>query len=342
MIKKIIHYFPRFLSIFFHFNPIIAIKIFAYPVICHKKSLYDQNAHKHKLIKQYLKKRYKKTIESFKGRTSETGPSFTDDYPIWYLWWQGETHMPPVVKTCYLTLKFYSNGHKVNLITKDNYRDFVSIPDFIIKKVEKKVFSLTLFSDILRICFLYEHGGLWLDSTVLLTKPLPPLPEICSRLGFWSPRDDGEIITVCFGAKNWIIREGKWLAFCLYSGKHNILVEFVRALFFTYIKTNNALIDYFIIDYFISIAYDTLPEIRTMIDSVPENNPKVHEIYHRLNLNNEYSKFLFDDICVNTVFHKLNWKEEHQQYTENGKLTNYGYIMDNYPPNIYNFTKECQ
>ena len=332
MIKKIIRYFPRFISFIFHFNPIIAVKIFVYPVIFHNKPVYDQNAHKHKVIKQYLKKRYKKIIDDFKGRTHEVDSSFSDNYPIWFLWWQGEENMPSIVKTCYQTLKYYSNGHYINLITKDNYRNFVTIPDYIIKKVKKKIFSLALFSDILRICLLYEYGGLWLDSTVLLTKPLPPLPEICGRLGFWSPRDDGKIIVSCFGASNWIVREGKWLAFCLYSGKHNILTEFVQSMFFAYIKTNKILIDYFIIDYFISIAYETSSEIRIMIDSVPDNNPGVHEIYHRLKLNNEYNKLLFDEICSDTFFHKLNWKEEHKQYAENGKLTNYGYILNNFPP----------
>jgi hypothetical protein len=332
VLKKIIRYFPKFISFIFYFNPIIAIKIFVYPVIWHNKPIYDQNAHKHKVIKQYLKKRYRKIINSFEGRTYTVDPSLEGNYPIWFLWWQGEENMPPIIKICYQTLKCNSNGHNVNLVTKDNYRNLVTIPDYIIEKVEKKIFSLTLFSDILRICLLYEHGGLWLDSTVLLTKPLPLLPETCKQHGFWTPKDNGEIIASCFGAKNWIVREGKWLAFCFYSSKNNILVEFVRAMFFTYIKTNRILIDYFIIDYFISIAYDTLPEIRIMIDSVPENNPKVHEIQHRLGLNNEYNKLQFDDICSATVFHKLNWKDEHKQYTENGKLTNYGYIINNFPP----------
>jgi hypothetical protein len=333
MLKKIIRHGFNFLSFAFNFNPIIAIKLVVYPVIRRNKPIYDRNAYKHKVIKQYLKKKYRKIIKSFEGKTNKVETPFADNYPIWFMWWQGEENMPPVVKTCYQTIKRYSNGHNVNLVTKDNYRDFVTIPTYIIKKVEKNVFSLTLFSDILRICLLYDHGGLWLDSTVLLTKQLPSLPEICKSLGFWTPKDNGEIITLCFGAKNWIVREGKWLAFCLYSNKNNILIEFVRAMFFTYTMTNKILIDYFIIDYFISIAYETFPEIHVMIDSVPENNPKVHEIYHLLNLNNEYNKLKFDDICDNTVFHKLNWKEEHKQYTENGKLTNYGYILNNFPPN---------
>jgi hypothetical protein len=248
------------------------------------------------------------------------------------MWWQGLENMPPIVKTCYLTLEKFSNGHKINLLTKDNYREFVNIPDYIMKKAERKIISFTHLSDIIRMSLLYEHGGLWLDSTVLLTKPLPPLPPICSHLGFWTGKDDGEILTSCFGAKNWIVREDKWLTFCLYSSKLNILPDFVRSMFFAYFKKTNVLIDYFLFDYFISIAYDVIPEIRVMIDSVPVNNSKIHEIYHRLGLNSEYNPTLFNNVCENTFFHKLNWKEEHNEHTTFGKLTNYGYIVNNFPP----------
>jgi len=332
MIKKLFIFIQKFLSFTFHFNLFIAIKLVIIPYITKNKPEYERNAYKHNVIKRYLRRKLIKTINRFKDKHYEVDSSSLDNYPVWFFWWQGEENMPQLVRTCYDTLKYYSNGHKINLITKDNFNDFVSLPKHLLKKIEKKIFSLTFFSDILRMCLLYEHGGLWLDTTVLLTKPLPPLPEICTHLGFWSPKDDGKIITTCFGAKNWIIREGKWLAFCIFSSKNNILPDFVRVMFFTYIKKYNKLIDYFIIDYFITIAYDTIQDVRVMIDSVPENNPKVHEVYHRLNFNFEYDKVLFDEICKDTYFHKLNWKEEFREYTKDNKLTNYGYIINNFPP----------
>ena len=191
---------------------------------------------------------------------------------------------------------------------------------------------MTHFSDILRICLLYEHGGVWLDSTVLLTAPLRSLPQICRQLGFWTPKDDGNILERCFKARNWIVRENKWVTFCIYVSKNNILAEFLCTLFFMYVKSKNIFIDYFLFDYFISIAYDTLPEIRITIDSVPENNPKIHEMLHRLTLNSEYNPIAFENICKDTFFHKLNWKEDFKEYTETGNLTNYGYIINNFPP----------
>jgi len=332
MIKKIIRYGLKFLAFIFNFNLAIAIKLFVVPLFTRNKPAYDRNAYKHTVIKNYLNKKFEKTINSFKDKHNKADSFPADNYPVWFFWWQGEENMPPVVKTCYDTLKYYANGHSVTLITKDNFKAFVSLPDYILKKVEKKKVSITHLSDVLRMRLVYEHGGLWLDSTVLLTAPLPALPSICSHLGFWTPKDDGNILEICFKARNWIVRENRWLTFCFYLSKHNILAEFVYTMFFAYIETNKVFIDYFLFDYFIAIAYDTIQDVRVMIDSVPGNNPKVHEIYHRLNLDSEYNKILFDEICNDTSFHKLNWKEATNEYTTDNKLTNYGYILQNFPP----------
>ncbi|MCL2094171.1 MAG: capsular polysaccharide synthesis protein [Treponema sp.] len=281
------------------------------------------------MVLAYLRKKFKKTLNQFK--TPSPPLSFDPAYPIWFLWFQGEEAMPLIVKACYQTLLQHSNGHPVNLVTRENYVTYVTLPDFLLDKVNKGKISLTHFSDIMRLALLHEHGGLWVDSTVLLTKPLQPLPEISSYLGFWTPKDDGKIIATCFGASNWIIRDGRWVTFCFYSSKNNIMIYNVLSLYLAYVKKYNVLIDYFLFDYLFALAYETLPQARIMIDSVPPNNPQVHEIYHRLGLDHPYNEALFNAICETTAFHKLNWKEEFPEYTPQGELTNYGHIIRNYP-----------
>jgi hypothetical protein len=332
VIKNFYHFIKQFIAHLLRFNLIIAVKLVLIP--CFQKDLAtsQQYAYRHKVIKKYIKKRYYKIINSFKEKENIIDPSFADIYPIWFLWWQGKDQMPPIVQTCYQTLIKYSNNHIVYLVTKDNFREFVSIPDYILKKVNKKNISLTHLSDVLRICLLYEHGGLWIDASVLLIGPLPPLPLICAHLGFWTPKDNCVVLNSFSSSGNWIIREDKWVTFCLYLSKKNVLAGFVRSLFFEYTKREKKFIDYFLFDYFISLCYDTIPNIRVMIDSVPKNNQRIHDIQHQLKLNYEYNKTLFDEICSDTFFHKLNWKNDLKEYTKNGKLTNYGYIINNFPP----------
>jgi len=331
MNEKIKKHFPRFIAVFFTVSPILALKLFVIPFLTMNKPKYDWYAYKHKVILSFLKKRMKKTINIYKDKQNDVIP-FKEKFPIWVFWWQGIEDMPLIIKKCYRTLEQFSNGHKVNLVTKINYKKYITIPDYILIKAEKKELSITHLTDIIRVCLLYEHGGLWLDSTVLLTKPITEIPLICTHLGFWTPKDNGEILETCFGTSNWIVRENKWLTFCFYQSKNNILTEILRSLFFVYVKYFKYFIDYFLFDYFFAIAYEINNDVRVMIDSVPVNNPKIHEIQHRLNLNYRYNKELFDNICKDTFFHKLSWKENYKEYTNNNELTNYGYIINNYPP----------
>lgn len=330
--KSSFFYFIRqFIAHLIRFNLSIAFKLVVIPCFQDGLSTYERFKYKHMVIKRYIKKRYKKVIDSFKEKRNNIDSSFANDYPIWFLWWQGENAMPPIIQTCYQMLIKNSNGHKIRLVTHENFSSFVTIPSYILKKVNKKNISLTHFSDILRICLLYEYGGLWIDATVLLVKPLPPLPLICAHLGFWTPKDNCIVLNSFSNASNWIVRENKWVTFCLYLSKNNLLAEFVRKLFFEYFKREKKIIDYYLFDYFISLCYDNIPDVRVMIDSVPPNNPQVHDIQHLLQLNYEYNEILFNEVCSNTFFHKLNWKKDFNEYTENGKLTNYGYIVKNFP-----------
>lgn len=61
------------------------------------------------------------------------------------------------------------------VIDQNNYRDYVDIPDYIIKKLDKKQMSLTHFSDILRMALLYEYGGVWMDATLFTVEEIPDI-----------------------------------------------------------------------------------------------------------------------------------------------------------------------
>jgi hypothetical protein len=208
-----------------------------------------------------------------------------------------------------------ANGHQVNLITSDNYDKYCNIPDYIMKKVNNKTVTLTHLSDILRVFLLEAHGGLWVDSTVLVTTTLPdhfpPLFSLkCKKDPF----------------KN--VAENRWAGSFIYMNKGNILADFLKNIFSEYWRHHNKMIDYFLIDYFIAIAYDTIPSITQMIDAIPETDNLIHGLQDRLN--SAYKQTVFDEIDETTKFHKLTYKMELQEYTGDGELTFYGYIINKY------------
>ena len=92
--------------------------------------------------------------------------------PIWVCWLQGENKMPSIVKKCLESITNHSNGHSVNLITIDNYSEYIDID----KKFLQRYYNGTLLpahlADLFRLKLLADYGGLWIDATIYLIKDL--------------------------------------------------------------------------------------------------------------------------------------------------------------------------
>ena len=233
-------------------------------------------------------------------------------FPIWVCWWQGEENMPDLVTTCYRSLLKNSNGHPVILITKDNYKDYVSFPEHIMEKFEKGCISITHLSDILRASLIYEHGGLWIDSTILVTGLIPESFDL-------------EIFSIKHKKKGEHVSGYKWTAFLLFGQRKNVLHGFMQDFFYEYWLHEDKLIEYLMIDYAIAIAYDRIPEVTKMIDKVPYNNLRHNDL--RNLMKKAYDVEIYNTVIANTFLHKLTWKKKFQEKTKQGLPTFYAHIL---------------
>ena len=85
-----------------------------------------------------VQKKYKKYLTKLNIETSVKEKS--SDY-LWFCWMQGINNAPELVKKCYeKVLKNFKNK-KIILITDDNFSDYVEIPEFIIKKRNKRNYN---------------------------------------------------------------------------------------------------------------------------------------------------------------------------------------------------------
>ena len=58
------------------------------------------------------------------------------------------------------------------VLTSKNFLEYVSFPGYIIDKYKKGFIENAHFSDLLRLELLNTYGGLWIDSTVLVTDKI--------------------------------------------------------------------------------------------------------------------------------------------------------------------------
>lgn len=250
---------------------------------------------KHKIIIEYLEKNYKSLIIDYKHKKWEE-KSLQPDCPIWICWFQGEKSMPPIVRGCYESVKRHSGLHPVNLITIDNYKEYLAIPQYIITKLDNKEISYTHFSDIIRNNLLADYGGIWLDATIYLTDELKGWNK-----SFYSIKQNMP--------DNYRYVSGyKWTGFCMGGFKGNILNSFVRDIFKAYHQREKGLIDYFLIDYIIALGYKNIPSIKKLIDDVPYSNPDLYYIQKNMLLH--INKEEFEQVLHRTSIFKLNRRIE--------------------------------
>lgn len=221
---------------------------------------------------------------------------------IWVCWWQGYDTMPELCKICYKQLlNILPDEYKVVLITKDNYREYSNIPDYIVEKVENGTLSITQFSDILREALILNNGGTWIDASVWTNKNIFQFLE--QDLRFWSVKLDAIDDPSVRGQK---ISECKWAGFLLSGEKNNVVCQFAFESMCLYFKEHVSTIDYFIQNLIIKIAYDQIPVIRQIIDDIPVSNKYMYELYRHMN--ECFDQDFWNEMCKETGAFKLTQK----------------------------------
>ena len=91
---------------------------------------------------------------------------------IWTIWLQGEDKAPALVKACFRSIRKNCKQELV-VLDYDTIFDYITLPQEIIDKYKRGMIANAHFADICRVELLYEHGGIWLDSTGFAVAPIP-------------------------------------------------------------------------------------------------------------------------------------------------------------------------
>lgn len=280
---------------------------------------------KHKAILDYLRKHYSHVIEKHRNTMGEN-PLLTPDCPIFVCWFQGEEAMPPVVKACYASIKQFAQSHPVVLITSENLAEYVQIPEHIIRKLAGGKITLTHFSDIIRAALLSKYNAIWLDATIYLTAPLDwPLTPIHSIKGH-AAASSSIAVTRWSPLCRTLPVYARWAGYCFGGGQK--LFSFMLDAFCEYWQQEDTLIDYFLIDYFIELAYEKFPETKRLLDEIPINNADAEYFYNRFT--DPFDKSALAKILAHCSIFKLNWKFKQRGINTDdlGENTIYRKIID--------------
>ncbi len=274
---------------------------------------WKMNYVKHRKVLNYLQKNYSDFIQNYKPRPCDF--SNKNQNTIWTLWWQGG-NIPDVVKISHSSINKFRGSHDFKILTRNDFRDYVNLPDYILEKFNAGKITITHLSDIIRFYLLFNYGGLWLDSTVVVSREIP---EDIFTADYYTVRRD-------LTPRNRNVAQDRWTNFLHASKPGNFLCGFVLDFFLEYWPEQEFLIDYFLIDYAIQIAYENFSECKKILDSVPIVNHDLYKLENSLNL--EYSPELLDEIKNSALFSKLSWRKPGKLKTSAGKETIYAHLLE--------------
>ena len=249
--------------------------------------------------KQKLQKKFRACLEEFDRSYDESLPHEAGN-KVFICWFQGMENAPDLVRRCYASVCENLTDREVVLITSENMAQFVQFPQHILEKWQAGKITNTHMTDLLRLELLIRYGGLWLDATVLCTRPQEQIPDyyFASDLFFYQclkPGRDGHS-HLC----------SSWL---MSAKTNNKLLMAVRELCYEYWRRYDDMIDYFLLHDFMSICLEHYPEIWRNV--VPVCNSTPHILL--LRLFERFDEAMWNAVCDQTPFHKLTYKFSPEQ-----------------------------
>lgn len=231
---------------------------------------------------------------------------------IWTCWWQGEDEAPEIVKMCWDSIKKHASGHKLVIISADNYRQFCDVPVDIQKKFEQGLISHQLMSDYVRVNLLNQHGGLWVDATIFACKDIP---DIVFSLPVYNVKN----IDDSYPLSGRVADASAWQIYFIASQPHSVTYSFISECLTSYWQEFDTPIDYYLTYYLAKIAREQLTEAKREYDQVPPNNKQVellepHLLNQQFMQDFSYSSFFNDS----TFVYKLSWRKHYPEKTPLG------------------------
>lgn len=222
---------------------------------------------------------------------------------VWWCWLQGTDNAPVLAKACLASLKKSLTNVEIVELSEENYIQWVALPEYIVQKYKKGRIPAALFSDMLRLQLLAEHGGVWIDSTVMCTTPDN------KAKGLYHPSWEDIIKSKLYvfqytkpGLK-WSGNTSNWF---IASKKGNPFIMTLRDMLFAYWKDYDVALEYYICHLFFNEVSKAYPE---QIEAMPYGW-SVPSISLGGHLKNKFNKEKWQQISNQVHWHKMTYRKE--------------------------------
>lgn len=222
---------------------------------------------------------------------------------VWTCWLQGTEQAPELVKACWTSQKNNIKGYSHRILTLENYRQWITLPENIEEKYRRGYIPAASFSDLLRLAALKKYGGVWLDSTVY-----------CSGFGNerlrkrWSEVEKSGLTLFRYfrrgsktpsGISTWFIA----------ARKESAPLSCVLDALLAYWNDHNCTVDYYIMHLFLTYLLKESPYLDA---TIPRENSRYSMLLSDA-IYCEYDEEQWQELISHVSFHKLNYRKATQE-----------------------------
>ena len=261
---------------------------------CSNKSYFTRE----QVVYRYVQRKYKRIALKYTSFEKITVTANTNN-TIWVFWAQGRDRMPALVKRCIEQIDRMKGEYQLVVLDTNSYKQYVTLPDVVLRKLAERKMTLTHFSDILRIALLRKYGGWWMDATIF---PLHPIEK---------PDSLYSIKTEC---QPQYISECKWSSFLWYMPAGHPMACFLSKVWKMYWEKNDELVEYFLIDHLVKLFYNSNALFHHEIDALPIENEYLYFMQSEES-NLPFDAYKWARICSTTKFFKCNWRSDIKEET---------------------------
>lgn len=236
---------------------------------------------------------------------------------IWFCWLQGMDEAPELVHACLASLRSLPDAEIV-VVDKDNYREYVEFPEYVLEKYHKGWIPYATMSDMLRLALLSRHGGVWIDSTVLATYSE-------RHKVFWDKILNSEFYLYRYFRNGRVNGISTWF---IAAKANNPIINETLQLMYAYWKDYDCLVEYYLIHLFIGMSAKRHPEY---MHAMPKGN-SYNAIMLGGALEKSYNEDAWRELTDHVLFHKMTYR--HTEKAKAVKGSYYNHIIQRFTPDI--------
>ena len=212
---------------------------------------------------------------------------------VWFCWLQGMEKAPELVRVCLESIR-KNVTENVVVLDDSNFKEYVTLPEYVMEKYRRGRIPGALFSDMLRLELLIKYGGTWIDATVLAS---PGAGE--SKL--WKEIGESELFVYRYFRQGRVVGTSNWF---IHAKAGNRLLMDVRDMLYAYWRDYDCVVEYYIFHLFFGVAAKRYPELMARM---PKGN-SYHALLLRDNGHRMKDREWMDKLMANVPFHKLNYR----------------------------------